>query len=127
MTGRTLSCLRFLQTFRENICLKFAVGLFCCDKFEETSNKKVSDLSKLSKSNFNFRSINNDQNLKAVIIKYYYIVNCDVFSIANSKLLCTLDIKVKLSSENWAKIHDILSCWTLKSYLLVVKQLKLKE
>ena len=35
--------------FWENICLKSAVGLFCCDKFEETSNKKVSDLSKLSK------------------------------------------------------------------------------
>ena len=30
----------------------FAVGLFCCDKFEETTNNKVSDLSKLSKSYF---------------------------------------------------------------------------
>ena len=29
-----------------------AVGLFCCNKFEETSNKKVSDLSKLSKPYF---------------------------------------------------------------------------
>ena len=29
-----------------------AVGLFCCDKFEKNPNKKVSDLSKLSKSYF---------------------------------------------------------------------------
>ena len=29
-----------------------AVGLFCCDKFEENPNKKVSDLSKLSKPYF---------------------------------------------------------------------------
>ena len=29
-----------------------AVGLFCCDKFEETPNKKVSDLSKLTKPYF---------------------------------------------------------------------------
>ena len=30
-----------------------AVGLFCCNKFEETPNEKVSKLSKLSKSYFN--------------------------------------------------------------------------
>ena len=30
-----------------------AVGLFCCDKFEETPNEKVSKLSKLSKFYFN--------------------------------------------------------------------------
>ena len=29
-----------------------AVGLFCCNKFEETPNKKVSDLSKLKKPYF---------------------------------------------------------------------------
>ena len=29
-----------------------AVGLFCCDKFEETPDEKVSKLSKLSKSYF---------------------------------------------------------------------------
>ena len=29
-----------------------AVGLFCCDKFEETSNEKVSNMSKLTKSYF---------------------------------------------------------------------------
>ena len=28
------------------------VGLFCCDKFEETPNEKVSDLSKLTKPQF---------------------------------------------------------------------------
>ena len=29
-----------------------AFGLFCCDKFEETPNEKVSDLSKLTKPYF---------------------------------------------------------------------------
>ena len=29
-----------------------AVGLFCCDKFEETPNEKVINLSKLTKSYF---------------------------------------------------------------------------
>ena len=29
-----------------------AAGLFCCDKFEETPNKKLSDLSKLTKPYF---------------------------------------------------------------------------
>ena len=32
-----------------------AVGLFCCNKFEEIPNEKVSDLSKLTKSYFNNR------------------------------------------------------------------------
>ena len=32
-----------------------AVGLFCCDKFEETPNKKVSDLSKLTKPYFSLQ------------------------------------------------------------------------
>ena len=37
----------------EKICQEIsAVGLFCCDKFEENPNKKVSDLSKLSKPYF---------------------------------------------------------------------------
>ena len=31
-----------------------AVGLFCCDKFEETSNEKVSNMSKLTKSYCNW-------------------------------------------------------------------------
>ena len=30
-----------------------AVGLFCCNKFEETPNKKVSDQSKLTETYFN--------------------------------------------------------------------------
>ena len=30
-----------------------AVGLFCCDKFEETLNEKVVNMSKLSKPYFN--------------------------------------------------------------------------
>ena len=30
------------------------VGLFCCDKFEETPNEKVSNVSKLSKSYFRY-------------------------------------------------------------------------
>ena len=30
-----------------------AVGLFCCDKFEETPDEKVSNMSKLTKSYFN--------------------------------------------------------------------------
>ena len=29
------------------------VGLFCCDKFEETPNEKVVNMSKLTKSYFN--------------------------------------------------------------------------
>ena len=29
-----------------------AVGLFCCDKFEETQNEKVVNMSKLTKSYF---------------------------------------------------------------------------
>ena len=29
-----------------------AVGLFCCDKFEETPNEKVSNMSKLTKPYF---------------------------------------------------------------------------
>ena len=32
-----------------------AVGLFCCDKFEETPNEKVSNLSKLTKPYFSER------------------------------------------------------------------------
>ena len=32
-----------------------AVGLFCCDKFEETPYKKVVNMSKLTQSNFSGR------------------------------------------------------------------------
>ena len=39
--------------FRENMHIISAVGLFCCDEFEETPNEKVSDLSKLTKPYFN--------------------------------------------------------------------------
>ena len=31
-----------------------SVGLFCCDKFEETPNEEVINLSKLTKSHFSF-------------------------------------------------------------------------
>ena len=46
----------FLRTIlpKKNMPIISAVGLFCYDKFEETPNKKVSNLSKLSKSYFNF-------------------------------------------------------------------------
>ena len=44
----------FLRTIipRKYVPIISAVGLFCCDKFEETPNEKVSKLSKLSKSYF---------------------------------------------------------------------------
>ena len=32
-----------------------AVGLFCCDKFEETPNEKVVNMSKLTKPYFNLK------------------------------------------------------------------------
>ena len=42
--------------FRENIMPKIsAVGLFCCDKFVETPNEKVVNMSKLTQSNFSGR------------------------------------------------------------------------
>ena len=34
-----------------------AVGLFCSDKFEKTSNKKVVNMSKLNKSYFNKKCV----------------------------------------------------------------------
>ena len=41
----------FLGTIvpRKHMPIISAVGLFCCDKFEETPNEKVSGLSKLTK------------------------------------------------------------------------------
>ena len=40
--------------FRKNTCLKIsAVGLFCCNKFEDTTDMKVSDMPKLRKPYFN--------------------------------------------------------------------------
>ena len=44
----------FLRTIvpRKYMPLISAVGLFCCDKFEETPNEKVSNMSKLTKSYF---------------------------------------------------------------------------
>ena len=46
----------FLRTIvpRKYMPIIFAVGLFCCDKFEETPNEKVSNMSKLSKSYFRY-------------------------------------------------------------------------
>ena len=37
------------QSFRDNMPIICAVGLFCCDEFEETPNKKVVNMSKLTK------------------------------------------------------------------------------
>ena len=37
---------------RKYMPIIFAVGLFCCDKFEETPNEKVVNMSKLTKSYF---------------------------------------------------------------------------
>ena len=66
----TLSRLGFLQIYRNKrakqrklyvgiyltlyLPIISAVGLFCCDKFEETPNKEVSDLSKLTKPYFSY-------------------------------------------------------------------------
>ena len=49
----------FLGTIvpRKNMPIISAVGLFCCDKFEETPIKKVCNMSKLSKSYFNVISV----------------------------------------------------------------------
>ena len=51
-----------------------AIGLFCCDKFEETPNEKVVNMSKLSKSYFNVVNLStkeggvkNPQNLGNVV------------------------------------------------------------
>ena len=38
---------------RKYMCKISAVGLFCCDKFEETSKQKVINMSKLNKFHFN--------------------------------------------------------------------------
>ena len=47
-----------------------AVGLFCCDKFEETPNEKVSNMSKLSKSYFSPNYVNLD------MINTFMFKNC---------------------------------------------------
>ena len=48
-----------------------AVGLFCCDKFEETPNKKVSNLSKLSKSYFKSQNTEQKNCLSDDVLKCY--------------------------------------------------------
>ena len=47
----------FSQTIvpRKYMPIISTVGLFCCDKFEETQNKKVVNMSKLTKSYFKFQ------------------------------------------------------------------------
>ena len=52
-SGKFQACFFSEQSFQENIPIIFTVGLFCCDKFEETTNKKESGLSKLTESYFN--------------------------------------------------------------------------
>ena len=85
-----------------------AVGLFCCDKFEETPNKKVSDLSKLTKPYFNndrdetYFSWNEHKQLKSA--DYF----CKIDSIFKSKshfgIYATLFVKpssIKLCGTFW--------------------------
>ena len=49
--------IHFLRTIvpRKHMPIISAVGLFCCDKFEETPNEKVVNMSKLTKSYFKFK------------------------------------------------------------------------
>ena len=49
----------FLRTIvpRKHMPIISAVGLFCCDKFEETPNEKVVNMSKLTKPYFNVKYI----------------------------------------------------------------------
>ena len=54
--------------FRENVCLKIsAVVLFCCDKFEKTTNKKVSG--RQSYVHLTLVALNTDDN--TAFLNYY--------------------------------------------------------
>ena len=46
----------FLGT-RKYMAIVSAVGLFCCDRFEETPNELVVKMSKLTKPSFNLQYI----------------------------------------------------------------------
>ena len=71
-----------------------AVGLFCCDKFEETSNEKVSGLSKLTKPYFKESEIH---------VKKLYNINqlniCNVLNVDSVEFLrkWTLFVTLKQS------------------------------
>ena len=56
-TAEIIGIVYFFETIvpRKYMPIISAVGLFCCDKFEEIPNEKVSDLSKLTKPYFKKR------------------------------------------------------------------------
>ena len=51
-----------------------AIGLFCCDNFEETPKQKVIDLSKLKEFYFSYSNLKT--NLYVSWVKKYKIVIC---------------------------------------------------
>ena len=133
MTGQTLSCLGFVQIYHkkifchifwqnnhsEKICLKKIYGLFYCDKFEETQNKKVSGLSKLHESYFNtnmetfsVKTIKLIRNLikKCEFVKekkrFYYLLTYLLFFSMPSHFTLLKNHKHsnKLSTHNWLAI-----------------------
>ena len=57
-----------------------AVGLFCCDKFEETPKQKVINMSKLNKFHFNTKDFKLDEILKAKNRKPYLLYDLGIQS-----------------------------------------------
>ena len=70
--------------------MKPAVGPFCCDKFEETPNNKVSDLSKLSKPYFKECKNKIGSNILKVKKEKYFKENLKVFMLKIVGKKCTI-------------------------------------
>ena len=98
-----------------------AVGLFCCDKFEETPNKKVSDLSKLTKPYFN-RRVSRDEkqtlgytcmnppiilNIKGLTWRMTIVIIVIKNEMENHCLLIRIHTKVDFHSEDKYKYRKL--------------------
>ena len=77
-----------------------AVGLFCFDKFEEPPNKKVSEVSKLSKPYFKTGSyyrrrfiisyVGNDHYKLGLLVSCVGLTRLKIFVESSNKYKCTL-------------------------------------
>ena len=105
-----------------------AVGLFCCDKFEETPNKKVSDLSKLTKPYFN-RRVSRDEkqtlgytcmnppiilNIKGLTWRMTIVIIVIKNEMENHCLLIRIHTKVDFHSEDKYKYRKLYGIHFLK-------------
>ena len=106
----------FLRTifWRKFMCKISTVGLFCCNKFEETPKQKVINMSKLNKLHFKRQTLKRQSSFKnydieKLVVKLIFVYTKDFFWKVNATVPRTIIIYFTFSYNMTIKIDVIVN------------------